>query len=115
MGMADVSQGKLYRHPQYYFLGHFSKFILPGSKLLRLKVGPTRRYKGATRDYGSCSGEDGLEATSAQRLDGTIVVVILNCGDYIIDFKMRDGSLSTLGRIPPHAIQTYLIKNSQVV
>lgn len=111
--MADFSKGQLYRHPQYYFLGHFSKFILPGSKHLGVSVAPTRTYKGAVRDYGTCSGEDGLEATAAMRLDGQIVIVILNCGDYIIDFKLRDGLLSSLCRIPPHSIQTYLIKDAR--
>jgi len=33
-----VPGGKLHYHPQYYFMGHFSKFLLPGSKRVHVDV-----------------------------------------------------------------------------
>merc|ERR1719436_600444 len=103
--VADETKGKLFRHPQFYFIAHFSKFILPGSKHLRTEVAPTFTYSGKPRDYGTCTREDGLQAASFLRPDGLLAIVVLNCGDYIIDFKLRDGSRAALARIPPHTIQ----------
>merc|ERR1719262_1490173 len=33
--LADIHKDELYVHPQYYFVGHFSKYLLPGSRRLR--------------------------------------------------------------------------------
>jgi len=110
--VADVTAGKLFRHPQYHYIGHFSKYIPPGSRHLRTKVTPKRAYVGKTREYGTCTGQDGLEVVSFLRPDGLIAIVVLNCGDYIIAFKIREGSRATLARIPPHGIQTYLLESS---
>merc|ERR1711974_370126 len=30
--MANTSDRRLFIHPQYYYIGHFSKYILPGSR-----------------------------------------------------------------------------------
>ncbi|CAK0827384.1 unnamed protein product [Prorocentrum cordatum] len=95
-------------HPQYYFIAHFSKFIPPGSRRLRTRVG-NRAAGGAAggRYYGSCSGADGLEATSFLRPDGFVVVVVLNCGAEAIDFALRLGAALVRTTVPPRAIQTY--------
>jgi glucosylceramidase len=116
--MADVSEagtvdgGRLYRHPQFYFMGHFSKYILPGSQRLQTRISNRRAYNGATRWYGTCTGDDGLETTAVLRRDGLVAVVALNCGDNIIAFKLRDGTKAALAFIPPHSIQTYLLEGA---
>lgn len=110
--MADVTADRVFRHPQYYFIAHFSKFIVPGSKHLHTTVTPSRTYSGPVREYGTCTDDDGLQATSFLRPDGQIAIVLLNCGDYIVDFKLRDGKRAALARIPPHSIQTYLLSSS---
>jgi len=110
--VADIRKGELFYHPQYYFIGHFSKYIVPGSKHLRTAVRPLRSYQGIVRDYGTCTDDDGLQVASFLRPDGYIVVVALNCGDNIIGFKLRDGPRAALANIPPHAIQTYLLPSS---
>lgn len=116
--LADVSEagtvdgGHLFRHPQFYFLGHFSKYVLPGSVYLRTKITNRRSYSGAPRWYGTCTGDDGLEVAAFLRDDGLVVVVALNCGDNVIAFKLRDGSRSALAFIPPHAIQTYILEGA---
>jgi glucosylceramidase len=116
--LADVSEagtvdgGHLFHHPQFHFMGHFSKYILPGSRHLRTEISHRRSYNGAPRWYGTCTGDDGLEVTAFLRDDGLVVLVALNCGDNIIAFKLRDGSQAALAFIPPHAIQTYLLEGA---
>jgi len=110
--VADVTEGTLFQHPQYHYIGHFSKYIPAGSQHLRTKVAPASAYTGNVREYGTCTGQDGLEAVSFLRPDGLIAIVVLNCGDHIIGFKLREDARASLARIPPHAIQTYLLESS---
>merc|ERR1719356_2294427 len=97
--MANLSKGDVYHHPQYYYIGHFSKFIHPDSVRLVTAVGPTPRYNGTGRPYGTCTGEDGRVAT-----------VVLNCGEDAIDFKLLHGERAASTSIPPHSIQTYVFE-----
>jgi len=100
---------ELYIHPQYYGIGHFSKYIYVGSKRLETTVVGSTRYDGPTRDYGTCNDQDGLEATAFQRPDGLLVVVVLNCGNAAIDFKLQDGDSALKTTIPAQGMQTYLL------
>jgi len=89
-----------YQNPSFFHLAHFSKYIPPGSKRVDFSV-----QCGASRpEY--------CQAVAFLRPDGLIAIVVLNCGDYIIDFKLRDGQRSALARIPPHTIQTYLLQST---
>lgn len=107
--MADLREKRVFRHPQFYFIGHFSKYLLPGSKHLRTRVSPEVTYRGGEeRDYGTCSGLDGLQATAARRPDGLVASVVLNCGDNPVAFQLRHRGQALVSTIPPHAIQTYL-------
>jgi len=108
--MTNFSTGEIYKHPQFYYLGHFSKFILPGSERLWTDVLGSKSYSGKSRDYGTCTGDDGLQATAAVRPDGMIAVVVLNCGDDAIDFKLRNGQRALKATVPAHGIQTYLFE-----
>jgi len=112
--MANVSKGDVYHHPQYYYIGHFSKFIHPDSVRLVTTVGPTPKYNGTGRPYGTCTGEDGLEATSFRRPDGRVSTVVLNCGEDAIDFKLLHGERAASTSIPPHSIQTYVFEGDSV-
>lgn len=98
----------LHVHPQYYFLGHFSKFMPPGSTRVSSEVHGSRSYKGPPRTYGICTEEDGLQATAVLRPDRRLAVVILNCGDDTIRFKLQALGKAVKATVPPHAIQTYL-------
>jgi len=125
--MADLSTGEVHRHPQYYFIGHFSKFILPGSVHLHSTVtgaaastrrrrtdAPLRR-RGSTGGrggrLGACDAEDGLLSTTFLRPDGFVATVVLNCGEGPLRFKLKRGPRAAHASIPPHAIQTYLFEN----
>lgn len=107
--IADLQKRAVYRHPQYYYMGHFSKFILPGSFRLPSVVEGSSQYWGFTRRYGTCAGQDGMQATAFLRPDKRVVIVALNCGDHEIPFKIKFGSYAALSSIPRHSIQTYLI------
>jgi len=113
--MANVEKQELYVHPQFFYIGHFSKFLLPGSHQLPLQVQGSTRYQGSSRGYGTCGAADGLEATAAVRPDGRVVVVVLNCADYEVIFKLKDGKRALHTKIPGHAIQTYLFERPSYV
>merc|ERR1712032_592217 len=110
-----VSDGEhVHVHPQYHAIGHFSKYIFPGSRRLETSVMNLQlREKEEARPYGTCDDSDGLQATSFLRPDGVVVAVVLNCGDEAISFKLRDGADAVHGSIPAHGIQTYLLDRSE--
>lgn len=110
--VADCQAQRLHVHPQSYYLGHFSKFIPPGSRRVGASVqSPAKEYNTSTPPgpYGTCTGQWGLETTAFRRPDGWIVVVVLNCASQHIDFKLRHGGSAIKASIPAHAIQTYSI------
>lgn len=118
--MADLSTGEVYRHPQYYFIGHFSKFILPGSVHLRSSVvgsgrKPAKKKALRGRKIGhppACNAEDGLQSTSFLRPDSLVATVVLNCDDEAVRFKLLQGERAAHAYIPPHAVQTYLFEHT---
>jgi len=113
----NLSKGEVYKHPQYYYIGHFSRFLLPGSLQLATEVKNSQSYQGELRAYGTCSADDGVEAVAAKRPDGQIAVVVLNCGDNAVDFKLQHGELAAKLSLPAHGIQTYMFKedNTEIV
>jgi glucosylceramidase len=105
-----VDGPKYYVHPQFWYIGHFSKYMSRGSLRIPTTVSGSKTYTGRTRDYGTCTEEDGLQATSFLRPDGQVATVVLNCGDEAISFKIRHDDLALRASIPAHAIQTYVFK-----
>jgi glucosylceramidase len=77
----------------YYYLGHFSKFILPG----------------ATR-VATASNRDKLISTSFLNPNGELVVVVMNKSADKITFNlwMHGEAAETISL--PHSISTYVIK-----
>lgn len=107
---ANLSQGVVYEHPQFYFIAHFSKYLPPGSRRLPMAVHGTRQFQGAkSRPYGTCTAEDGLQATAFKRPDGDVAVVVLNCAASSLDFKLRHGGVALHAKIPARAVQTYML------
>lgn len=102
--------GKIVFHPQFYFIGHFSKFVLPDSVHLTTTVlNNFGNGHNDDRGFGWCDGDDGLQATSFQRPDGLIALVVLNCWDGPVGFKIACLGQAAQASIPPLAIQTYLL------
>lgn len=56
-----IKDKEIYKQPIFYALGHFSRFIIPGSE--RIKAKPSSRY---------------IKATSFLRPDGYTVMVLYN-------------------------------------
>jgi len=124
--MANLTTGELFFHPQYYYIGHFSKYILPGSRRLSTTVMRTSHYDGKSqyscrpedgphcRGYGVCGDVDGLQATAFLRPDGLVAMVALNCGGAPIDFKLLHGTRAVRTSIPAHGIQTYIFDAGEV-
>merc|ERR1739848_589246 len=106
--MADVETQQPYIHPQYYYMGQFSKFILPGSRRVPISVTGSARHVEPGRPYGTCTAEDGLQAVAFERPDARIALVVLNCGDEPLRFKLKNGKCALRAQIPAHGIQTYL-------
>ncbi|XP_062521311.1 putative glucosylceramidase 3 isoform X2 [Corticium candelabrum] len=93
MILADNTTGKIYLQTFYYYMGHFSKFVPPGS----IRIGVV-------------SSNEDLEATGFVTPDNTTAVVVMNSHDDPITYKLLD-EISTLAvnvTIPAHAIQTVL-------
>jgi hypothetical protein len=107
--MANVSSKELHVHPQFYYVGHFSKFVRPGSWLLNASVNAHRHAPPAhERPYGTCGDVDGLESASFLRPDGQVVTVVLNCGAEPRPYKLKSNGLALAMEIPAHAIQTIM-------
>lgn len=106
----DLSKKEVYKHPQYYYIGHFSKFIHPGSVHLDSEVLRSGAVKVGPRPYGTCTGDDGLEATAARQPDGQVVVVVLNCSPNDVVFKLKYADLAAQLKIPANGIQTYIFQ-----
>lgn len=93
MILADNTTDQIYPQIFYYYMGHFSKFVPPGS--IRIGV--------ATND-------DSLETTAFLRPDNTTAVVVMNAQDNPMTYKLLDYvSTQALNiTIPAHTIQTIL-------
>jgi glucosylceramidase len=93
--IADPSTGVVFYQPTYYVLGHFSRFIPPGS----VRVGHTN-----VAGYGSK-----ISATTFLTPDNDVVLVVLNTSDDEVTFKIEDLSgYYAKGISLPHCIQTYV-------
>ncbi|CAJ1415929.1 unnamed protein product [Effrenium voratum] len=101
---------EVYRHPQFYYIGHFSKFFLPGSVHLGTTVHNSGAKPVGQRPYGVCTADDGIEATAVRRPNGQVAVVVLNCGDVQKEFKLKYTSLAAKLVIPAHGVQTFLFQ-----
>lgn len=124
--LADTrgSPGKLHYHPQYFYIGHFSKFISPGSMRLHVDMGgdqiaqvnATQGRFVNTSDcqgwpmYGSCAAQ-GLQVTAFRRPDGQLAIVVMNCADAAKRIRVEVGTqwYFVNRNTPAHSIQTYIV------
>lgn len=89
----DTNSGKLLFTNSYYYIGHFSKFIRPGSK--RVSSGTT---------------SNDLTATAFVNPDGSLVVVALNENNQAVKYTLTIGNRTTSLDLAGHSIQTIVIK-----
>jgi len=90
---ANTKTGELYFTNEYYYIGHFSKFIRPG----------------ATR-ITSSSSRSPLETTAFENKDGSIVIIVLNRTAQQMNYHVWiDGQAAPLTSLP-HSISTLIVK-----
>ena len=76
----------------YYYIGHFSRYILPGA-----------------RRIGASGCDDAVEFTAAKNPDGSIAVVLLNRGEKDKSYAIRmDGKVVRIA-LPAKTINTLCI------
>jgi len=84
--------GKLVFTNSYFYIGHFSKFILPGAKRIACS-----------------SNRDKLETTAFLNPDGKLVVIVLNKSDEKIPVNLWIIGKAAKANSLPHSIMTFII------
>ena len=90
--IADTATDTLHYNSSYYYIGHFSKYIVPGA----VRIGLT-------------SAVDGVLATAFRNPDGSIAAVLMNESDEARQAAIGLGEQITEAVLPPHSIATILI------
>jgi glucosylceramidase len=86
---ADTKSGQLIYMNEYYYIGHFSKFIRPGAKRII-----------------SSSNRSMLLTTGFVNTDGSVAVVVMNQGANAIPYKLWIGGKAVDINALPHSIAT---------
>jgi glucosylceramidase len=89
---ANTKTGEIYYLNEYYYLGHFSKFIKPGAKRII-----------------SSSNRDALLTTAFLNPDNSLAVVVMNQGDNEIEYKLWIAGKAVDVKSKPHSIATLLL------
>ncbi|XP_071845154.1 lysosomal acid glucosylceramidase-like [Apostichopus japonicus] len=91
--IVDSVNDVFYKQPMFYHLGHFSKFVPPGSVRVEMTAGrPTR-----------------LQYIAFQRPDGKMVAIFLNKTERTIQMQIFDVSVGFLSmEVSARGIQTYI-------
>jgi len=91
--IVDAENGLFYKQPMFYHLGHFSKFVPPGSR--RIKV--------------HSSNETSLEFIGFVTPQSHTVMVVLNTKSSNTTISITDKKAGVItDTIPSHSIQTYI-------
>ena len=91
--IVDKNAGVFYKQPAFYILGHFSKFLPPGSKVVNVNY----------------HGDPGLEvpALAAVRPDGNRILVIMNWHTLPQKIYIVDGTLAMEFTMEGNSIHTF--------
>ena len=90
---ANTKTGELYYMNEYYYIGHFSKFIRPGAKRVV-----------------SSSNRDALLTTAFLNPDGKLIVVVMNQGGQRIPYYLWIGGKAIEFTGLPHSISTIVVE-----
>jgi glucosylceramidase len=96
--------GTIHYTPIYYVMGHFSRFIQPGSTVL------TTTYGQGMGDNTSTPNGQSFFATGALNPDGSTAVVLFNSSTSPVTYTVAVGSQSVSSSIPGQALQTLVWK-----
>ncbi|KAL3866868.1 hypothetical protein ACJMK2_044121 [Sinanodonta woodiana] len=91
--IVNAKADEFYKQPMFYAMGHFSKFVTPGSQRIEMLQ--------------DTSVED-FESIAFQRPDGSFAVVILNRGTSPVLTAIHDPLVGYLNRtVPPRSLITF--------
>lgn len=93
--IADTQAAEVLYQSSYYYIGHFSRFIRPGSR--RVACAKTL---------------DGLEVTAFLNDDGRVAVVVLNRTEQEIGFVLKRQGGQAKTSIPARAIKTFVYQDN---
>jgi len=88
--VGDTDKQQLYFQPTYYFMGQFSKYVIPGSH--RIAISTPKQ----------------LWATGFLTPTDQVVIVVMNQNDDAVDFALEDQGMYAEYTIPGHAITTFM-------
>lgn len=86
---ANTETGEIMYTNEYYYIGHFSKFVRPGAK--RIAVSPSRSV---------------ISATGFINTDGKVAVIVMNKGDQKVSYNLWIEGKAVEIASEPHSIQT---------
>mmetsp|Transcript_92392 Transcript_92392/g.198031 ORF Transcript_92392/g.198031 Transcript_92392/m.198031 type:complete len:726 (+) Transcript_92392:62-2239(+) len=92
--MDTAKSNSLLFQPAYFVIGHFSRHIQPG----------------AQRIVSSCN-RDALQVTAFANPDGTIVLIVLNKFDVVVEFDLKFNGRIAKTKQEAHTISTYVFNN----
>jgi glucosylceramidase len=91
--IADTKTQEIHYNSSYYYIGHFSKYVKPGSVRVEVNV----------------EGNTNLQHVAFLNEDGIIAMVLMNETDNAEDFNIQlDGKYGAY-TLPPHSIVTVII------
>jgi glucosylceramidase len=92
--IGNTKTDKLLFTYEYYYIGHFSKFIRPQA-----------------RRISSVSTSNNLISTAFQNKDGSMAVVVMNPTENTMNYSIALNSKSAVLNTPPHSIQTIVFNS----
>jgi len=93
--IVDLARDKVLFHTNFYYMGHFSRFIKPGARRIL-----------------ASSNRDALEVTAFANPDGSLAAVVMNQGDFDVNFWLEVAGEVTKAEAPKHSISTFLLSAS---
>ena len=95
--LIDANKKEYYKNPNYYVLGHYSKFIAPDSVRVELTANKT---------------PGGFEFIAFERPDNSVAIVVYNSGGNPVEFAINDPANGKVTlTIPAESIQSYIYWN----
>jgi glucosylceramidase len=90
---ADTRTGQLLYTNEYFYIGHFSKFIRPGAKRII-----------------SASSRSSLQTTAFLNTNGKLAVIVMNQGNQKIPYHLYIGQKAVTTISLPHSISTLVVE-----
>jgi len=95
--LIDANKKEYYKNPNFYVLGHYSKFLTPDSVRIELNASKT---------------QGDFNYIAFERPDNSVVVIVYNLSNNPINFAIHDPASGSIAvTIPQNSIQSYVYYN----